>query len=185
MIIDADVLARAAVEPGSPGLEQIRLRFGPSVISDDGTLDRAALGAVVFSDERARSTLNGIVHPEVARLYREQLATLEREQPDALVVYDVPLLVEARSAGEFALVVVVHAPAEQRVDRLVALRGIDRASARGRVDAQATDDERLAVADVVIDASGTIENTEAQTDALWSLLVARRAERTGVSDPLS
>lgn len=185
MIIDADALARAAVEPGSPGLEAIRLEFGSSVIADDATLDRAALGQLVFSDQQARTALNAIVHPEVARLYRERLAALEREQPEAIVVYDVPLLVEARSADEFALVVVVHAPAEQRVERLVVLRGIDRASAEARVSAQATDDERLAIADVVIDASGTIESTEAQTDALWRQLRDRQVEHTGVSDPLS
>ncbi len=185
VIIDADALARAAVELGSPGLEAIRQRFGSTVISDDGTLDRAALGRMVFSDEHARAALNAIVHPEVARLYRERLSELEREHPDAIVVYDVPLLAEARSTDDFALVIVVHAPAEQRIERLVTRRGFDRASARERINAQATDEQRLAIADVVIDASDTLESTIAQTDALWNQLVARRTEHTGVSDPLS
>ncbi len=185
VVIDADALARDAVEPGSPGLEAIRVRFGDHVIAPDGALDRAALGQVVFTDEAARAALNAIVHPEVARLYRERLAQIESAQSDAIVVYDVPLLVEARSADEFALVVVAHAPADVRIERLVALRGIDRASAERRVAAQASDAERLAVADVVIDTSGTIESTEEQTDALWSRLVDRRSGHTAVSDPPS
>ncbi len=185
VVIDADVLARTAVEPGSPGLAAVRSRFGDAVIAGDGSLDRAALGQLVFADAGARTALNAIVHPEVARLYRERLAEIERSQPDAIVVYDVPLLVEARSADEFALVVVAHAPADVRVERLVTMRGVDRASAERRVAAQATDDERLAIADVVIDTSGTIESTEQQTDALWRQLVARRSHHTGVSDPPS
>ncbi|MBX9470822.1 dephospho-CoA kinase [Microcella sp.] len=185
VVIDADELARTAVAPGSPGLAAVRARFGEAVIAPDGSLDRAALGHIVFADGTARCDLNAIVHPEVARLYRERLAEIESAQPDAVVVYDVPLLVEARSADEFALVVVVHAPADVRVERLVALRGVDRASAQRRIDAQATDDERLAVADVVIDTSGTIESTEQQTDALWQQLVARRSGHTAVSDPSS
>ena len=185
IVIDADSLARAAVEPGSPGLTAIRARFGDRVVGPDGALDRAALGQLVFTDEAARAALNAIVHPEVARLYRERLAQIESEQPDAIVVYDVPLLVEARSADEFDLVVVAHAPADERIERLVTLRGIDRASAERRIAAQASDAERLAVADVVIDTSGTIESTEEQTDALWSRLVDRRSRHTGVSDPPS
>ena len=185
VVIDADVLARTAVAPGSPGLSAVRTRFGAGVIAPDGSLDRAALGQLVFADETARGDLNAIVHPEVARLYRERLAEITRTQPDAVVVYDVPLLVEARSADEFALVVVVHAPADLRIERLVTLRGVDRASAERRIAAQATDDERLAIADVVIDASGSIESTEQQTDALWRQLVDRRSRHTAVSDPPS
>ena len=185
VVIDADALARAAVEPGSPGLAAVQARFGDGVIAPDGSLDRAALGQIVFAHDDARADLNAIVHPEVARLYRERLAEIERTQPDAVVVYDVPLLVEARSADEFALVVVVHAPADLRVERLVTLRGVDRASAERRIAAQATDDERLAIADVVIDTSGTIESTEQQTDALWRQLVDRRSRHTAVSDPPS
>ena len=100
-------------------------------------------------------------------------------------MYDVPLLVEARSADEFSIVVVVHAPAEQRIERLVARRGMDRASAQNRVAAQASDDERLAVADVIIDTSGSMPHTLEQVDVLWKRLVADRAHHTGVSDPLS
>ncbi|WP_439563742.1 dephospho-CoA kinase [Microcella sp.] len=185
IVIDADVLAREAVAPGSPGLAAIRDRFGDAVLAPDGSLDRPALGARVFSDPEARAALNAIVHPEVQRLYRERLARIEADDPRAIVVYDVPLLVEARSADEFATVVVAHAPAEQRVERLVALRGMERASAEDRVAAQASDAERLAAADVVIDSSGTLTHTLEQVDALWERLVAERARHTGVSDPLS
>lgn len=184
-VIDADQLARAAVEPGTPGLAAVVKRFGPGVLDAYGALDRPALGALVFGDAAARADLNAIVHPEVHRLYRERLAAIAAADPEAIVVYDVPLLVEARSADEFALVVVAHAPAEMRVERLVALRGMDPASARDRVAAQASDDERLAVADVVIDTSGTLASTIEQVDALWQRLVAERAARTGVSDPSS
>lgn len=184
-VIDADALARAAVEPGSPGLESVRQCFGDGVINADGTLDRAALGAIVFGDAAARADLNAIVHPEVGRLYRERLSQLERTMPEAIVVYDVPLLVEARSADEFEFVVVVHAPSELRAQRLVELRGIEFDDAQRRIDAQASDEQRLAIADVVIDTSGTLESTVEQVDVLWQRLVAARTPRTGVSDPLS
>lgn len=185
IVVDADALARAAVAPGSAGLEAVRERFGDTVITADGSLDRAALGAIVFGDEAERADLNAIVHPEVARLYQQQLEEIAIARPDAIVVYDVPLLVEARSADEFALVVVVHAPADVRVERLVTRRGLDRESAIRRVQAQASDAERNAVADVVIDTSGSMESTVDQVDALWRMLVERRAAHTPVSDPLS
>ena len=185
IVIDADRLARDAVALGSPGLAAVVARFGPQVLDGDGALDRAALGAIIFGDPDDRAALNAIVHPEVRRLYRERVQAIAAADPDAIVVYDVPLLVESRAADEFRLIVVVHAPADLRVERLVALRGIDPASARDRVAAQASDDERLAVADVIIDTSGTLESTIEQVDALWQRLVAERAARTGVSDPSS
>lgn len=185
IVIDADQLAREAVAPGSPGLAAVVERFGAAVLTDDGALDRAALGSIIFGDATERAALNAIVHPEVRRLYRAHVDRIAEADPDAIVIYDVPLLVEARAADEFALVVVAHAPAEVRVDRLVDLRGLDRASAQARAQAQASDAERLALADVVIDTSGTLESTIEQVDALWRRLVADRAARTGVSDPSS
>jgi len=184
-VIDADLLARKAVAVGSPGLAAVHKRFGDAVLAPDDTLDRTALGALVFSDPASRTDLNAIVHPEVRRLYRERLARIEEADPDSIVVYDVPLLVETRSGDEFAAVVVVHAPARVRIDRLVALRGMNRESAQDRVNAQASDNERLAIADVVIDTTGTMEHTLEQVDALWERLVADRAQHTGGSDPLS
>ena len=185
IVIDADLLAREAVAIGSAGLAAVRQRFGDAVLTPEGTIDRPALGALVFADPEARAELNAIVHPEVQRLYGERLASIWHHNPHAIVVYDVPLLVEARSADEFSIVVVVHAPAEQRIERLVARRGMDRASAHNRVAAQASDDERLAVADVIIDPSGSMPHPLEQVDVLWKRLVADRAHHTGVSDPLS
>jgi len=172
-VIDADLLAREAVASGSVGLKGVHQRFGSDVIGPDGGLDRAALGALVFSDPAALADLNAIVHPEVRRLYDERLSQIARSDAAAIVVYDVPLLAEARNAGEFSLVVVVHAPVEQRIERLVALRGMSPESARERIAAQATDEQRLALADVVVDTSGSLEQTAEQVTALWHRLRAK------------
>ncbi|KZX22425.1 Dephospho-CoA kinase [Rathayibacter tanaceti] len=140
------------------------------MIRSDGSLDRAALGAIVFSDEAARADLNAITHPAVTLRSQRLFAEASTADPDAVVVYDVPLLAEGRGAGEFDEVVVVHAPQEVRVERLVALRGMTEEEARARISSQASDEERLALADVVIDSSGTLEETLARTDALWANL---------------
>jgi len=175
VVIDADRLAREVVEPGTSALAAIAHRFGDAVLAPDGSLDRARLGSIIFTEDSARRDLNAIVHPAVQRRYAELVAEAFARDADAIVVYDVPLLAEARAASEFALVVVVDAPPELRIDRLVALRGMDRADARARIDAQIPDAERRAMADVVIDASGTLEHTLEQVDALWERLVAQRA----------
>ncbi|MGD9607310.1 MAG: dephospho-CoA kinase [Leucobacter sp.] len=165
--IDADQLAREAVAPGSPGLMRIRERFGGRVIGSDGALDRPKLGEIVFADARALADLNAIVHPEVRSIAQRRIAEIVRRDPDAVVVYDVPLLVEAGVQLPWDLVVVAEAPAETRVDRLVALRGMSREEALRRVANQAGDEERRAVADVVIDTGGTESHTLDQVDALW------------------
>ncbi len=175
IVIDADRLAREAVAPGSPALEAIVARFGDRVLGVDGELDRPGLGAIVFDDPAALRDLNAIVHPAVQHRYDELVAEAAARDPDAIAVYDVPLLAEARAASEFSLVVVVDAPAELRVERLVSLRGMDRSAALARIGAQIADDERRAIADVVIDSSGTIEHTIEQVDALWERLVAERS----------
>ncbi|MGY6499083.1 MAG: dephospho-CoA kinase, partial [Microcella sp.] len=164
----------AAVQPGSPGLDAVVARFGAELLDEDGALDRAALGRIVFADEEARRALNGIVHPEVRRLYAAAVADARANDPDAVIVYDVPLLAEARAADEFGTIVVVDAPAVQRIERLVELRGMDRGEAERRVAAQIGDAERRVMADVVIDTSGTLEHTLSQTDELWQRLVAER-----------
>ena len=164
--VDADVLAREVVEPGTPGLAAIEREFGVSVIAADGSLDRPALGAIVFSDPERRLALNAITHPAVWRRAKE---LFEEAGPNDIVVYDVPLLVEA--SGErpmrFDVVVVVNASTATRLDRLVELRGMTREEAQHRLNSQATDTERLAIADVVIDSNGTLEETLAQVDRLW------------------
>ncbi|MBF4589703.1 dephospho-CoA kinase [Curtobacterium sp. VKM Ac-1395] len=172
VVVDADRLARDAVAPGSPGLEQVAERFGPSVIAADGTLDRPALGAVVFSDPAARKDLEAITHPEVWRLAQAAFDAAERADPDAVVVYDVPLLAEARGSRplRFDAVVVVDAPAAMRIERLVQHRGMSRQEAERRVGAQASDADRLALADHVVDATGTLEDTVRSADQVWAVV---------------
>jgi dephospho-CoA kinase len=159
IVIDADRLAREAVAPGSEVAKAIASRFGPEIIDSSGNVDRGALGAIVFADEQARKDLNQLVHPRVRELYEEARDSLRRTNPQAIIVYAVPLLVEARSVEEFDAVVVVHAPVDLRVRRLVEFRGFSEADARARVQAQASDAERLACADVILDASGSVADT--------------------------
>lgn len=173
VIVDADQVARQVVGPGEPALARIAEEFGPGVIAADGSLDRAALGAIIFKDPEGRQKLNAITHPAVLERSRELFAAAAEADPDAIVVYDIPLLVEAGRADEFDLRVVVHAATETRVRRMVELRGMTREEALHRINSQATDTDRFAIADVVIDADGTLEQTLEQTDALWENLRAR------------
>jgi dephospho-CoA kinase len=173
VVVDADALSREVVEPGQPALDAIREAFGPGVIGEDGRLDRPALAAIVFTDEAARHRLNGIVHPAVIARSQALFAEAFERDPDAVVVYDVPLI-DARGIGEFDGVVVAGAPADVRVRRLAELRGMPEQDARARVAAQLDDDARRALATEVIDTSGTLEHTAAQVDALWERLTGGR-----------
>jgi len=170
VVVDADQLARQAVAPGSPGLAQVAERFGPGVLAADGSLDRPALGAIVFADPDARRALEGITHPEVWRLAQRAFDAAEAGDPDAVVVYDVPLLAEAAASRpiRFDAVVVVDAPAAQRIERLVEHRGMDRAEAERRVASQASDADRLALADHVVDATGSLDDTIRSADEVWA-----------------
>ncbi len=168
VVIDADHLARAALDPGSPGAARVREEFGPEAVSDDGSVDREWLAQRVFGDPAARRRLEGIVHPEVGRLFGE--ATDPYRDTDRVVVYDVPLLVENHLGGMFDVVVVVEAPADVRVARLVA-RGIRKDDVRRRMAAQATDADRAAVADVILSNGGDTGHLERQVDELWQDLV--------------
>ncbi|RZS82846.1 dephospho-CoA kinase [Motilibacter rhizosphaerae] len=170
VVVDADVLAREAVAPGTPGLAAVVAAFGPGVLAADGSLDRPALGRVVFGDAELRATLEGIVHPRVAARRAELAAAARAADPDAVVVHDVPLLVERGLTGGLDLVVVVDAPDELRVQRLVEGRGLAREDALARVAAQASRDERLAAADVVLDGTGSVADLRRQVDALWERL---------------
>jgi dephospho-CoA kinase len=170
--IDADELAREVVEPGQPALAEISREFGPAVIGPDGRLDRAALASVIFVDPERRAALNAITHPAVKRRARELMDEAAAKNPDAVVVYDVPLLVEARvdADHDFDLIVVVNASAETRIRRLVELRGLSREEAAHRLNSQVSDTERLAIADGVIDSNGTLDETLRQADRLWESL---------------
>ena len=166
-IVDADVLAREVVEPGTPGLAAIAEHFGPDVLLADGSLNRPALGAIIFADPEQREKLNSITHPAVWRRARE---LFDETATDAVVVYDVPLLVEGAKGRQldFDLIVVVNASTATRLQRLMELRGMTREEAGHRLNSQASDTERLAVADVVIDNNGGIDETLQQVDALWA-----------------
>lgn len=168
VVVDADAVAREVVEPGTPALAAIAREFGPAVIAPDGSLDRPALGAIVFADPGKRAALNAITHPAVWKRSHELFAAAGASDPHAVVVYDVPLLAEGTRVKEFDLVMVVHATAETRIDRMVELRGMTREEASRRIAAQASDADRLAIADIVIDSNGTLEETLAQADAVWS-----------------
>jgi dephospho-CoA kinase len=164
VVIDADQLAREVVEPGTPGLAQVVVEFGEEILQADGSLDRERLGAIVFSDPERLQRLNAIVHP----LVRERTAALIGAAPaDAVVVQDIPLLVENGLAPMFALVIVVESPEQLRVERLMRDRGMSAEQVRNRLAAQASDEERRAVADVVIVNDGDLADLAAKVDALW------------------
>lgn len=167
VIVDADQIVRDVQAPGTSVLRQIAETFGPDVITAEGALDRAALGAKVFGAPELLQRLNAIVHPAVRAESQHRFESALAEDPSAVIVYDVPLLVEARVDDPWDTIVVAHAPAEVRRRRLVELRGLDESAAQARIDAQVSDEKRLAIADVVIDTTGALADTIAQTDALW------------------
>jgi dephospho-CoA kinase len=173
VVFDADVLARAAVEPGSPGHDAVVDRFGADVLAPGGELDREALAAIVFADPAARRDLEQIVHPEVRRLFAEGCE--EYRDTDAVVVLAAPLLVETGMHTAFDVLVVVSTPVEAQVERLLHERGMSEEQVRARIDAQAPLEEKAAVADVILDNEGTVEQLEAQVDRVWSDLRTRAA----------
>jgi dephospho-CoA kinase len=173
VIVDADAIVRELQQPGTDVFAAIVDRFGEGVLAPDGSLDRAAVAAIVFTDEQARKDLEAIVHPAVGAEMLRRLS--EHSGTDRIVVYDVPLLVESGKSG-YGAVVVVDTDPEVAVGRLVASRGMDEADARNRIASQVPRDERLAVADRVVDNGGSREDLEAQVDDLWSWLVEREAE---------
>lgn len=164
VVIDSDLIAREVVAAGTPGLADVAERFGDDVLTDDGALDRAALGAIVFTDPSARADLEAITHPQIAARTQELFGQAGNR---AIVVHDVPLLVEKSMGGRYHLVVIVGAPEEERLRRLVDDRGMDPPQAQSRIDSQADDDARRAVADVWLDNTGTTADLEAAVDALW------------------
>ena len=181
VIVDADRIAREVLAPGTPGLAAVVEEFGDGVRAGDGSLDRPALASIVFADPDARARLDAIVHPLVRRRTAELVAAAA---PEAVVVNDVPLLVETGQAGSYDLVLVVEADPEIRVARLVQ-RGLTEDDARARIAAQARDEQRRAVADVVLDNSGTPEQLAEQVDRFWAERVAPHLSGGGRSAPES
>lgn len=183
VVIDHDLLARDAVAPGSVGLDEVVEGFGPNVLAPDGSLDRPALGRLVFADDDARTRLEAILHPEIRRLSAEREASVGAADPRAVIVHDIPLLVESGQADHFHLLVVVHASADLRLQRLIEERGLAEPEARARIGAQATDEERLAAADVVLDGTGDPDALRAQVDELWKRVLREVAEEQAAEEP--
>lgn len=170
VVVDADLLAREVVTVGTDGLAEIVAAFGPGVLTSDGELDRPAMGAIVFADDEARRRLEAIIHPRV----RRRGAQMEAEAgPDAVVVHDIPLLAETGQASSFDAVVVVDVPVETQVERMVTLRGMTREEAEARIAAQASREERLAIATHVIENTGTLEDLRERVTEVFESLVAK------------
>ena len=167
--MDSDALARLVLEKGTDGLAAVRDEFGDRVITADGELDRVEMARIVFGDEGARQRLNRIVHPRIRAAARRIVA---EAGPDAVVVQDVPLLVETGQADAFDLVIVVEAPLEERLRRMVEDRGMSRADAEARIAAQATDEQRRAVADVVIVNDADLERLASVANQVWDRFLA-------------
>ncbi|MFI1399822.1 dephospho-CoA kinase [Streptomyces sp. NPDC020681] len=173
VLIDADKIAREVVEPGTAGLAAVVEAFGPDILTAEGNLDRPKLGSIVFADADRLATLNAIVHPLVGARSQE----LEKAAgQDAVVIHDVPLLTENNLAAFYDLVIVVDASPETQLDRLVRLRGMTEQEAGARMAAQATREQRRAIADLVIDNDGPLENLEPQVHKVWAELTKRAAE---------
>ncbi|WP_412517089.1 dephospho-CoA kinase [Actinomadura madurae] len=172
LVIDADKIAREVVEPGTPGLAAVVAEFGEEVLLPSGALDREKVGKIVFTDPERLAALNAIVHPLVGERMRQ---LMEAAPEDAVVVYDVPLLTENGLADMYDEVVVVDAPEETQLDRLVARRGMTEEDARARMANQATREARRAVATHVIENNGTLDALKTRVDALWKALTRRAA----------
>lgn len=181
VVIDHDVIARRVVEPGTVGLAAVVDRFGEDILDADGALDRGALGHIVFNDPGARVDLEAILHPEIARVAAEEEARAMTADHSAVIVHDVPLLVETGQSEDFHVLVVVHAPADLRIARLVEGRRTTLPEARRRLAAQASDETRLAAADVVLDGSGRVEDLHEQVDALWDRLHVQALDEEGAA----
>lgn len=171
VVFDADLLAREAVAPGTPGHAAVIERFGADVLAPGGELDREALASIVFADPSARRDLEQIVHPEVRRLFAE--GSEAYRDTDRVVVFSAPLLVESGMHTAFEILVVVSATVATQIERLMRQRGISEASIRARIDAQAPLEDKAAVADFIVDNEGTLDELESQVERLWNDLAAR------------
>jgi dephospho-CoA kinase len=180
IVVDGDVISREVVEPGTEGLAKLVDAFGAQILSDDGSLDRPALAAIAFSNDEKRQTLNGIVHPLVAERRSELIAAAA---PDAVIVEDIPLLVESAMAPMFPLVVIVNADEDLRVKRLIEHRGFSEQDARARIAAQATEEQRRAVADVWLDNSGSTAELVEQARTLWNQRILPFAHNLDGGEP--
>ena len=180
IVVDGDVISREVVEPGTEGLAKLVEAFGEQILSDDGSLNRPALAAIAFSDEEKRQTLNGIVHPLVGQRRAELIAAAG---DDAVIVEDIPLLVESGMASMFPLVIIVNADENLRVKRLIEHRGFSEEDARARIKAQATEEQRRAVADVWLDNTGSADELVAQARDLWQQRIVPFEQNLDAGEP--
>jgi dephospho-CoA kinase len=167
VVVDADRLARQAVAPGTDGLRAVVEAFGAEVLAPDGSLDRQAVARRVFADPQARVALEAIVHPRVRAAAAALEAAVRADDPDAVVVHDVPLLVETGQRDAYDVVLVVDVDEDVQVQRLAAARGMSEAEARARMAAQASREQRLAAADVVVDNNGTLDDLARRVQQIW------------------
>ncbi|MFC5451836.1 dephospho-CoA kinase [Paenibacillus aestuarii] len=167
LLVDADQIARDVVEPGSPVLERVAAHFGQAVLQADGALNRKKLGEIVFKNPDARKDLESLLHPPIRARMREQMETAEREQPQRLVVVDVPLLYESGLQSMFQEVLVVYVPRHVQIERLMERDGISESAALDRLNAQMSIEDKRTLADYVIDNSGTKEQTSLLIDQFW------------------
>jgi dephospho-CoA kinase len=173
VVLDGDKAARAVVEPGTPGLARIAETFGADVLRADGSLDRQKLAAIVFADDEQRLKLNAITHPLIQEhIQAAENAAAAAGGPETIMVHDIPLLAEGQRSAAFDVIVVVDVPAELQVTRLAG-RGLPAGQARARMAAQASREQRLAIADIVIDNSGTLADLDRRVAEVWADLVAR------------
>lgn len=179
VVIDADQVAREVVEPGTPGLDRVVEAFGDRVLRADGTLDREGLGRIVFGDPEKLAALNAIVHPLVGERITGVMAEVQRDHPDAVIVYDVPLLVENNLQDRYDVVVVVAASPQIQLQRLVEQRGMTEADAQARIDAQAPLADKLAVAHYVISNDADLAALDAQVQQVWAVLSERAGRPIG------
>ena len=170
---DADAIARSVVEPGTPGLAAVVAEFGPDVLAPDGSLDRVALGRVVFADAARRARLEAILHPPIIAEQDWLIAEVAARDPQAIVVVDAALMIESGGYKRFDALVVVHCDPEVQLERLMRRNGLTREEALQRVAAQMPQAEKLRYADYTIDTSGTLDDTRRRTEAVWGELVAR------------
>jgi len=184
VIVDADYLARNAVAPRSPALAALAARFGDEIVGVDGHLDRPALAALVFGNDEELAALNAIVHPAVRKLVQSAVGRAFEADPEAVVVYDIPLMSPA-DVGEYDLVVVVDAPSEQRLRRLIDERGLTLDAARRRIDSQPDTAALLPLADAVIDSAGSLEETIRAADEVWATVIRRCSAGLEVDQPPS
>jgi dephospho-CoA kinase len=169
--IDADIVSREVVASGTKALADIAQTFGPDIVRN-GELDREALGRLVFADSQARVKLNAIVHPQVRARTAELIDQALNANPNAVVIYAIPLLVEASSGRTFDKVITVSASVESRIQRMISQRGMTEADAQARIASQADESERLAIADYVIDTNGTLDDTQRQVTEIWHELTS-------------